>query len=155
MGEPQYADPRTEQEGGTHYLGMVVQPYEFAVLNAAVLNFVELNIIKYVSRHKYKNGAQDIRKAMHTIRWLLAWRYGENLHPREYPLRFEMPPETYCVINNIPEPEASVICAVGWYTSALELERALDRCQEILNTQYVQPADEYFDIPAFLRRGDD
>jgi len=36
------------------------------------------NIIKYVTRHKNKNGAQDIKKAIHYLELILALQYGAN-----------------------------------------------------------------------------
>ena len=35
------------------------------------LNFCEGNIVKYVSRYKYKNGLQDLKKAQHYLKFLL------------------------------------------------------------------------------------
>lgn len=50
------------QQGGTHYISEY-QPIEF--INDYNLNFVQGNILKYVVRHKKKNGVEDLRKAMH------------------------------------------------------------------------------------------
>lgn len=50
------------QQGGTHYISEY-QPIEF--INDYNLNFVQGNILKYVVRHKKKNGVEDLKKAMH------------------------------------------------------------------------------------------
>ena len=49
------------QIGGQHYKDMAIQPVEYIHRNG--LGFCEGAVIKYVSRHKSKNGAQDIEKA--------------------------------------------------------------------------------------------
>jgi hypothetical protein len=64
-----------KQVGGSHYAEMVIQPIEFITANQ--LSFLEGNIIKYVCRHRNKNGADDIKKAMHYCELLLQMEYGE------------------------------------------------------------------------------
>jgi hypothetical protein len=64
-----------KQVGGAHYAEMAIQPIEFITAND--LSFLEGNIIKYVCRHKKKNGANDIKKAMHYCELLLQMEYGE------------------------------------------------------------------------------
>ncbi len=51
--------PSQRQEGGEHY-DMPIQPTEFIFKNS--IPFIEGNIIKYVTRHRQKNGAEDILK---------------------------------------------------------------------------------------------
>jgi hypothetical protein len=64
-----------KQIGGSHYAEMAIQPIEFITANN--LSFLEGNIIKYVCRHRNKNGADDIKKAMHYCELLLQMEYGE------------------------------------------------------------------------------
>jgi hypothetical protein len=64
-----------KQVGGSHYAEMAIQPIEFITANN--LSFLEGNIIKYVCRHKNKNGADDIKKAIHYCELLLQMEYGE------------------------------------------------------------------------------
>jgi hypothetical protein len=64
-----------KQVGGAHYAEMAIQPIEFITANG--LSFLEGNIIKYVCRHKKKNGADDIKKAIHYCELLLQMEYGE------------------------------------------------------------------------------
>ena len=54
-----------KQIGGSHYLKMRIQPSEFA--NKNNLPFAEGNAIKYICRHKYKGGKEDLKKAKHYI----------------------------------------------------------------------------------------
>ncbi len=50
-----------KQVGGNHYRNFTIQPAEF--INKNGLQFAEGNAIKYLCRHKYKNGEEDVRKA--------------------------------------------------------------------------------------------
>lgn len=65
--------PLTAQVGGGHYKGMAIQPVEY--INANGLDYLQGNVIKYVSRHKSKNGAEDIRKAIHYLELILELQY--------------------------------------------------------------------------------
>lgn len=53
------------QVGGSHYKDMVIQPGEFIRANG--IGWYEGNAIKYVCRHKAKNGKQDLEKAIHYL----------------------------------------------------------------------------------------
>jgi len=57
------------QVGGDHYKRMNVQPIEFIVAND--ISYREANVIKYVCRHSFKNGKQDIKKAIHYLHMIL------------------------------------------------------------------------------------
>ena len=48
-----------QQCGGNHYRNMAIQPIEF--IHANGLDFFQGNIVKYATRHKAKNGAEDLR----------------------------------------------------------------------------------------------
>lgn len=67
-------DPDAVQVGGDHYKKMAIQPTEYCVANN--LTFAEGNVVKYVTRHKSKGGADDIRKAIHYLHLLLKHEYG-------------------------------------------------------------------------------
>jgi hypothetical protein len=58
----------TTQVGGDHYL-MPIQPIEFIVQNE--IPYREGNAIKYICRHKKKNGKEDIKKAIHYLKMIL------------------------------------------------------------------------------------
>jgi hypothetical protein len=64
------------QIGGSHYQQMVIQPSEFIHKNS--IPWCEGNVIKYVSRHRWKNGREDILKAIHYLELLLEWEYGRD-----------------------------------------------------------------------------
>ena len=62
-----------DQVGGDHYQ-MRIQPVEY--IHANRLPFIEGNVVKYISRHKEKGGADDIEKAISYCKILLKLEYG-------------------------------------------------------------------------------
>lgn len=54
-----------EQVGGNHYKTMKIQPIEYILAND--LGFIEGCIVKYVSRYKFKNGVEDLKKARQNL----------------------------------------------------------------------------------------
>lgn len=61
------------QEGGNHYKDMKIQVVEFCQRNE--LNFCESSAIKYLCRHRKKNGIEDLKKAKHFINLLIELEY--------------------------------------------------------------------------------
>lgn len=64
------------QEGGNHYKQYKIQPTEFLHVNNVL--FIEGNVIKYVLRHRQKNGLQDLLKAKHYIDLLIEYEYKQE-----------------------------------------------------------------------------
>lgn len=64
------------QEGGSHYKDMPIQPSEYIVKNG--LGWFEGNVIKYISRHRAKNGLEDLKKARHYIDLLIEHEHGSD-----------------------------------------------------------------------------
>jgi len=64
-----------KQEGGEHYK-TAIQPIQF--IHANKLPFIEGNVVKYVTRHRNKNGREDIEKAIHYLELLLELEYGQG-----------------------------------------------------------------------------
>jgi len=69
-------DALMKQVGGNHYASMAIQPVEFIVANN--LTFLEGNVVKYISRHHAKNGADDVRKAIHYCELILKTVYDPS-----------------------------------------------------------------------------
>jgi len=67
---------KNRQVGGDHYIDFKIMPIEYISKNN--LDFLEGNIVKYVSRHRNKNGAEDIKKIIHYAELILELEYGEN-----------------------------------------------------------------------------
>ena len=66
-------DPYDKQIGGSHYKKMKIQPSKFVIENE--LLFPEGNVIKYICRHRYKNGKEDLEKAVHFIEMIIERDY--------------------------------------------------------------------------------
>lgn len=85
-----------QQIGGNHYKEFTIQPTEFIAKNN--IGFIEGNVIKYVCRHKAKNGRQDIVKAIHYLQLLLEYEYTT----REYTATFTTnPPKTETIVDEL------------------------------------------------------
>ena len=65
-----------KQVGGSHYKDCVIQPVDYIVKNN--LDFLEGNVVKYITRHKTKNGIEDIRKVIHYAELILEKKYGKE-----------------------------------------------------------------------------
>lgn len=63
------------QHGGNHYK-QGIQPIEYIQLNG--LTYFEGNVIKYVTRHKQKNGLEDLKKAMHYLQMIMEFEYNQE-----------------------------------------------------------------------------
>ena len=57
------------QEGGNHYKDLKIQPWQIITANG--LDFFEGNVVKYVMRHKSKNGIEDLKKAKHYLDYMI------------------------------------------------------------------------------------
>lgn len=64
------------QAGGSHYKNLAIQPVEYIQANG--LDYLQGNIVKYITRHKTKNGAEDIKKAIHYCQLILELEYEET-----------------------------------------------------------------------------
>jgi hypothetical protein len=67
-------NPFSSQVGGDHYKEFEIQPAEFLQRNK--IPYMESCAIKYLLRHKQKNGAEDLKKAIHYIQLLLDTEYS-------------------------------------------------------------------------------
>ena len=66
--------PLSEQIGGDHYRQGSIQPIEY--IHANDMDFFSGNVVKYITRWKYKNGLEDLNKAKHYIELLIEQEYG-------------------------------------------------------------------------------
>lgn len=73
---------KEDQVGGTHYKDFQISPLTYIMENQ--LPFCEGNVIKYVSRHARKNGAEDLLKAVDYINRILEREYGIGLDYSTY-----------------------------------------------------------------------
>jgi hypothetical protein len=129
------------QIGGKHYCTLAMQPVELAaMLN---LNGFELNIVKYLSRYKSKNGLADIEKTEHyfdlmhdlgvnQVRWWQFYLPAISKSRLWWIIK-------YCELNEIgPYERALMIYALEWWhPSALPLrELNITDCFNSIKKQY-------------------
>ena len=69
-------EPLEIQVAGGHYKSLPIQPIEFIMENE--LPYAEGNVVKYISRHKEKGGAEDVKKAIHYCEFILKYVYHEG-----------------------------------------------------------------------------
>ena len=74
--EYEYGKASEKQIGGSHYKDCAIQPVDYIVENK--LDFLEGNVVKYITRHKTKNGIEDIRKVIHYAELILEKKYGKE-----------------------------------------------------------------------------
>ena len=65
----------SKQVGGNHYKYMKIQPVEYCRANE--MGGLESSVVRYVSRHKEKNGRIDIEKAIHCLELILELDYAK------------------------------------------------------------------------------
>ena len=66
-----------KQHGGSHYQKYKIQPSKFVVENE--LLYPEGCAIKYIIRHRDKNGKEDILKAIHFLEMILERDYETDI----------------------------------------------------------------------------
>lgn len=64
------------QVGGSHYKDYKIQPLQFIMENE--LDFIQANVIKYICRHKTKNGVEDLKKVIHYAQLAIELQYGKE-----------------------------------------------------------------------------
>ncbi len=69
----EYDKATDNQVGGNHYKDCVIQPVEYIIKNK--LDFLEGNVVKYITRHKTKGQEEDIRKVIHYCELILQHKY--------------------------------------------------------------------------------
>lgn len=120
-------DPMAIQHGGTHYKGMKIEPFQMSLANH--YDGAIHSIVKYVSRHGAKGGAEDLLKAHHiaAIRMKYVPIYGRAVSQRQIKMSH------YIRVNKIDGPEATVLMlADEWAVVTFPVE------QEALGNQVRQ-----------------
>jgi hypothetical protein len=97
-------DAMTKQVGGTHYKGMKIEPFEFGHAND--YDPEVFSVMKYVSRHRAKNGVEDLKKALHIvdIRLVQIAKWGKPKRSSNC-----VPAKKFISENNIAGAEASIL----------------------------------------------
>ena len=68
------------QVGGEHYKDKHIQPWD--AIHAWGLGFFSGNVVKYVARHREKNGIEDLKKARHYLDKLIELMEKPNVRER-------------------------------------------------------------------------
>lgn len=74
--KPSTTNALTKQIGGGHYKDFGIQPVEY--IHANNLSFLEGNVVKYITRHKAKNGIEDIKKVIHYCELIMELEYNQK-----------------------------------------------------------------------------
>lgn len=112
MFTPVVPSPLDVQVGGNHYKNDKIQHAEFSHANG--LPYIVANTLKYVMRHRKKNGRQDLDKAKHYLQIAaeLDLRYKQ---PRSLKMNMPIRPVQLVAANGIPPDEAEIIYSVMRY----------------------------------------
>lgn len=96
------------QEGGSHYKHFEIQPIEFCERNK--LTPCEANVVKYVCRHRFKNGKEDLLKIKHYVDIMLEMYYNDEndgqlndrlLNLNENPPEPPAPPKARTIVEGV------------------------------------------------------
>ena len=75
-GDGERMSAKDTQIGGNHYKDYAIQPADFIHDNQ--IPWLDANIIKYVVRHRKKNGLEDLKKARHYLDMLIEKEYPQQ-----------------------------------------------------------------------------
>jgi hypothetical protein len=137
-------NPMQTQVGGGHYRDLAIQPAEFWIRNQ--LPAGEGAVVKYLTRHRSKNGRQDVEKALHFVEMLRWWYFDAPDDQRAVPLHwrgqrnFVISAREYCERNRLPPEEAAAIALVCKCSCREHLDVALALVDQILGRDYVCPS---------------
>lgn len=94
------------QEGGDHYKNMRIQPVEFCSVNR--YDPAAFSVLKYLSRHRVKNGLEDVKKGRHFVQ---IRRDLRRYHPSLFAVTGldVIPIADYLSANKITGHEASIL----------------------------------------------
>lgn len=107
------------QVGGSHYKKNAIQPIQYTTANC--MGPSEMNIIKYVTRYKDKNGVEDLRKVRHYIDLHAETVASEPALFRELRAMmatkdlFPIKPDEYCVANGLRGTVGTIITLVTYW----------------------------------------
>ena len=117
------------QVGGSHYKDMAFQPIELiAILKCS---FIQGCIIKYISRYKSKNGAQDIKKCIHYAQLAIELK-DKGLCKNTKDVDTYMAVSNFCSANNFNLLQKLIIEAVV----DASFNRVVLLCTDLLKIEY-------------------
>lgn len=115
------------QVGGNHYKDMPMQPME--LIATLKCSFIQGCIIKYISRYKYKDKAQDIKKCIHYAQLAIELkdkrRYNNKL--------LSVSLNKYILKNNFTILQRRIITQAVYNN----YEQVIQLCNELLQIEYL------------------
>lgn len=115
----------SSQVSGSHYKNMNMQPVELFALTRCTA--FQANIWKYIARYKYKNGAEDIKKAIHYAQLAIELKCNGNLNTTQL-----APISDFCYFNNLSPAVSSIIMQAGQDN----YKAVIKKCQALLKVEY-------------------
>lgn len=116
------------QVAGTHYKELDYQPWDFIDENN--IRYLEGNVIKYIVRHKKKNGVQDLEKAKHYVQKIMELEESEDrCNMSDVSVRLL---QTFIRSNNLTPTEADPIALIARWRLRKDLERALESIDDLI-----------------------
>lgn len=110
------------QHGGSHYKGLAIQPIQFAMANR--YDAGAFSVLKYVTRHRAKNGREDLLKGRHFVELRRDIR-REEPHCAGFPAIDVIPIEDYIASNGIDPADASILTDLHvWATARINVNDA-------------------------------
>ena len=113
-------NPNATQVGGTHYRSHF---QHWDLVARLKLGYFEGQVTKYVTRHRHKNGRQDLDKALHFLIKLLTLVEGSGWKPEHlFPTTAML--DEYSIANSLTSRETDVIYLICGWSSTRELKLA-------------------------------
>lgn len=128
-------NPLKTQAEGSYYSRLPMQPVQFSMSNK--LDACAHSILKYITRHREKNGLIDLGKAIHfsELREVLATAEHQVT---DWPIS----PEEYCRKNSLPLLETAAIIGLGLWLQTGQQHYAAEMrgvIAEIITRDYPAP----------------
>lgn len=130
-------NPASKQVGGSHYQTKGVQHVQFCQHNR--IPWCEAAAIKYLIRHRLKNGKQDLEKAKHYLEFCC---FEDYLVRKECPTdmdpkKFTIPVAKFLKDNAVPKEEGEIVEMVLSHQVLLgegTLLQAIKRIDKLIKT---------------------
>lgn len=115
------------QHGGQHYKGAKIQHWDFIVDNK--IGYLEGCASKYLSRHKMKNGLEDILKAEHYVQKILE-KHLQDEYWNTY-IGYRAEAVSFCDGADMDHLDTLAFCDLITWKSEDDLLRTLDLIAQI------------------------
>jgi len=128
------------QIGGSHYKNYAIQPFEFALVNG--YDAGASYIVKHITRHRDKNGREDLLKAHHYVE--LRQEILSNYNTAHFrPFEPAIPVARYVSANGIGTKEGVLLNLLElWLRHPDQVHHA-----EKLKRKLLELADQLYPVP--------